>query len=192
MNSARIIAGELKGRKIALPNSALTRPTKAIVRESLFNTLGDEITGRVFAEIFAGSGSVGLEALSRGAHSAIFIERSAEAIACIQDNLKALRINDRARIFSGDSFAMFAKARDFLQSAGQKAWFYFDPPFDTRDGQAEIYQQIEDMLAQLDCAYTLGAIVEHNSQIAIAKSNGAMRIFKRRAFGKTALSYYRY
>ncbi|MDR2639382.1 MAG: 16S rRNA (guanine(966)-N(2))-methyltransferase RsmD [Helicobacteraceae bacterium] len=189
MRRAKIIGGSLKGRVILLPETFETRPTKSIARESIFDALRGEIEGLAFVEVFAGSGSVGLEAISRGASEAIFIERDRAAFKVLEQNIAALKIAN-AKLFCGDAFVLMASALDRLKSAGKKAWFYFDPPFSIREGFSDIYAKTEAAIASLDPALTAGVIVEHGSNTPLNDRLGSLAIAKRRKFGKTTLSYY--
>src|SRR5271170_3131753 len=100
----RIIAGQRRGHKFDGPKGSDTRPTSDLVRESLFNILGAEVAGRFVVDLFAGTGALGLEALSRGASRAVFIERKRENVALIYRNLATLRFEDRARVFTADAY----------------------------------------------------------------------------------------
>ncbi|GHV06538.1 16S rRNA (guanine(966)-N(2))-methyltransferase RsmD [Campylobacterota bacterium] len=186
----RVIAGRFKGRKIALPTSDGTRPTKSIARESLFDTLMGRVEDRAFVELFAGSGSVGLEALSRGAANAIFCERDHAAIATLEANIAALGVANEAKVLRGDSFALFDEVVRYLKATNERAWFYCDPPFDIRGGFTDIYDQLSALLATLDRTTAIGAVVEHSSAAAQSEQIGNLTIIKRRVFGKTTLSYY--
>ena len=98
----RIIAGDHRGRRIAVPPAG-TRPMADRVRESLFAVLEPRIVGARFADLCAGSGAVGIEALSRGATHALFVERSRDAVAIIQANLAALKLTERATVQGADA-----------------------------------------------------------------------------------------
>lgn len=174
---------------IALPDTIATRPTKSIVKESLFDTLGSEVRGAAFVEAFAGSGSVGFEAISRGADHALFIERDQAAISVLKANIAALKIQN-AQIISGDSFTVISEAVRLLQTVGDQAWFYIDPPFHFRAGQTEIYTKTEAMITALPASCVRGIVIEHSADHAFAQTIGAYALIKRRVFGKTALSYY--
>src|SRR4051812_24266285 len=87
----RIIAGERRGHKIEGPKGSTTRPTSDFVRESLFNILREVVVGRVVVDLFAGTGAIGMEALSRGASRAIFVEQNRENVRLIHQNLARLR-----------------------------------------------------------------------------------------------------
>lgn len=103
----RIVGGSLKGRTLKGPSSSLTRPTSDRLRESLFNMLahayGDPCTGARVLDLFAGTGALGIEAVSRGARFALFVEEAAEARGLIRDNVEALGLTGVTRIFRRDA-----------------------------------------------------------------------------------------
>ncbi len=99
----RIIAGEFGGRRLRAPPGKGTRPMLDRVREALFSTLGSELVGARVLDLFAGTGSLGLEALSRGAASARLIERDRKAVGILRENVEALGLSDRARIVARDA-----------------------------------------------------------------------------------------
>ncbi len=99
----KIIAGERKGHTLTTPKGTETRPTLTRVRESLFSIIAGDIPGSRFCELFAGAGSIGLEALSRGAASAQFVEIAREPFQCLRQNIDRLRYNDRARAIQADA-----------------------------------------------------------------------------------------
>lgn len=119
----RIIAGDLRGRRIAVPPSG-TRPMADRVRESLFAILEPRLAGAHVADLCAGSGAIGIEALSRGADHVTLIERSREAVTIIQANLATLRLSERATVVSGDVLAALG------ESAVVFDLIVADPPYD--------------------------------------------------------------
>src|SRR5579884_4008805 len=100
----RIVAGSLRGRKLTCTVNANLRPTPQRVREALFNILGDAVPDRPFLDVFAGTGIVGLEALSRGAASVTFVERDFRQVQAIEDNLARFRLADRGRVVRADVY----------------------------------------------------------------------------------------
>jgi 16S rRNA (guanine(966)-N(2))-methyltransferase RsmD len=100
----RVIAGEARGRKLLAPEGLGTRPTADRARETLFNILQAEIPGAAVLDLFAGSGAAGVEALSRGARRAAFVDNSAAACAVIRKNLENTRLVRRAEVFAKDAF----------------------------------------------------------------------------------------
>jgi 16S rRNA (guanine966-N2)-methyltransferase len=124
----RVVAGEFKGRRLRMPRGAPTRPTADRVREALFSMLGDVEGARVL-DLYAGSGALGIEALSRGAAAAVFVERDARAVATIQANLDAVGAE-------GDVSRM--DALDFLKRPMSPFDLVFcDPPYDSGPRIAE-------------------------------------------------------
>lgn len=123
----RIIAGQRRGHKIEGPRArAATRPTSDLVRESLFNMVGALMPGRVAVDLFAGTGAIGLEALSRGADSAIFIERKRELASLIHANVAKLRYQDRSLIRMTDAYRW---ARTLEPEPDQPLAVFLDPPY---------------------------------------------------------------
>src|SRR5580704_6320344 len=94
----RVIAGTYRSRRLVAPRGLATRPSSDRLRETLFNVLAARIEGAVFADLYAGSGAVGIEALSRGAHQVYFVEKAAPALAAIRENLKTLAISSGFKI----------------------------------------------------------------------------------------------
>jgi 16S rRNA (guanine966-N2)-methyltransferase len=122
----RVIAGALGGRRLKAPRGTLTRPTSDRVREALFSLLGDVSDARVL-DLFAGTGSLGIEALSRGARSAVFIERNPRALRALKDNLASLEIGDaRAEVRSGEALAALRSARERSETYDL---VFIDPPY---------------------------------------------------------------
>jgi 16S rRNA (guanine966-N2)-methyltransferase len=122
----RIIAGQRRGHKFDGPKGSDTRPTSDLVRESLFNILGAEVAGRFVVDLFAGTGALGLEALSRGASRAVFIEKKRENVGLIHRNLATLRFEDRARVFTADAHRW---VRSFRVIDDEPLVVFLDPPY---------------------------------------------------------------
>ncbi len=120
----RVVAGELRGWRIEAPPGTDTRPTTDKVREAVFNALGslDVVRDAVVLDLFAGSGAMGIEALSRGAAEVVFVERDRSALRTLRDNLRALGLDDRARVVQGDALS---RARDLSADL-----VLADPPYD--------------------------------------------------------------
>jgi len=108
----RVIAGEAKGRRLLSVPGHATRPIADRVKESLFNVLGDKVVDALFLDLFAGTGGVGIEALSRGARGAIFVEASWKAVQVIRRNLEATALADRAKVVRQDVFKFIRKQAD--------------------------------------------------------------------------------
>jgi 16S rRNA (guanine966-N2)-methyltransferase len=121
----RIIAGEFRGRRLLAPETDATRPITDRVKQSLFDILAPDIPGSVVYDCFAGTGSMGLECLSRGAANAVFFELDRSAIARLRKNIQAVRADDRAQVIAGDVFR-FAAANSALPDADI---IFLDPPY---------------------------------------------------------------
>lgn len=104
----RVVAGEFRGRRLSAPATAATRPTTDRVREAMFNALAslDVIVDATVADLYAGSGALGIEALSRGAQHCTFVEKDRAALSAIHDNVAMLGVSGRTRVVSGDALVM--------------------------------------------------------------------------------------
>lgn len=120
----RVIAGRARSLKLKTPEGADTRPTTDRIKETLFNMIQGEIPGCIFIDLFAGSGGIGIEALSRGASHAYFVENGKEAISCIQDNLRFTKFTDSATLLKQEVFSallmIHEKEADII---------FMDPPY---------------------------------------------------------------
>lgn len=108
----RVIAGSAKSLKLKTLESMDTRPTQDRTKETLFNVLGPYLADCRFIDLFSGSGGIGIEALSRGAKSCIFVEQNPLAIACIQENLNFTKLADRAKVLRGDVLTVLRQIPD--------------------------------------------------------------------------------
>lgn len=187
----RILGGCLRGKKIEFARNSATRPTKAILRESLFDTLGHEVFGAVFIEMFAGSGSVGIEAVSRGAHKVVFIEQNQTASAQLYKNCTQLQILESVQICCGDCFALFAPLLRETQSLNRPIILYCDPPFAKRAGKAEIYTYCLQTLQSLALDNVQTLVFETMHTTKLPQNIAGLNQTKSRCFGKSALQYYR-
>lgn len=150
----RIIAGQKRGHKIEGPRAtAAMRPTSDLVRESLFNIVGELMPGRRAVDLFAGTGAIGLEALSRGAESATFVELDREAVALIHANVDKLRYQDRSQIRLADAFRWVRAHAPRLE--GPTAVF-LDPPYREYETGAK---RVRAMLEQLVEALPAGSLI---------------------------------
>jgi 16S rRNA (guanine966-N2)-methyltransferase len=123
----RIIAGQRRGHHIDGPTGRALRPTSDLVREALFNILREDVDGCDVLDLFAGTGALGLEALSRGASHVIFVERDRRHAALIRKNLSALRYEDRGTVVPTDAFRW---AQGYQPLDDQPAIVFVDPPYE--------------------------------------------------------------
>jgi 16S rRNA (guanine966-N2)-methyltransferase len=121
----RIIAGEFRGRKLLPPQGDVTRPITDRVKQSLFDIMTPRIADANVYDLFAGTGSMGLECLSRGAKRATFFEADRSAVARLKKNIDALKVADRSQVVSGDLFRWF----DSAKPAGDTDLIFLDPPY---------------------------------------------------------------
>jgi 16S rRNA (guanine966-N2)-methyltransferase len=136
----RIIAGQRRGHKIDGPRaSADTRPTSDLVRESLFNIVRELVVDRLVIDLFAGTGALGLEALSRGAERAIFVEKDRESVALILRNIATLRYEDRAQVRLTDAFRW---VRSFQPPEDRLVAVFLDPPYREIERRARALNQM--------------------------------------------------
>jgi 16S rRNA (guanine966-N2)-methyltransferase len=143
----RIIAGQRRGHKFDGPRDQVTRPTSDFVRESVFNILGEAIEGLLVIDLFAGTGALGLEALSRGAERAIFIERNRENAALIRRNIATLRYEDRTQVIVADAYRW---AKSYAPADGEPVVVFIDPPYaDFEDHPERIGKLLEGLVRTL-------------------------------------------
>ena len=138
--TTKIIAGAYKGKILDLPSLDVTRSSKAVLKESVFNVLQFDIIDKIFIESFAGSGSIGLEAISRGAKRAYFIELDKNSYSILLKNCKKVDI-EKCQTIQGNAFVQTPLILDFLKNSKDEIVLYVDPPFDYRDGINDIYDK---------------------------------------------------
>lgn len=135
-----IIAGHFRRQKLLTPKGEQTRPTASRLREALFNICQGTIEEARFLDLFAGSGAIGFEALSRGAQSATFVEVNKEAISCIKKNAAHLKVEEQCQILHGQIFTLLK----WLDKQGQQFdMIYADPPYKTEETEGYSAQVIE-------------------------------------------------
>lgn len=186
MSTLKVIGGKYRGLKLEMTQSSSTRPTKAILKESLFNVLQNDIVDSIFIEGFGGSGSVGIEALSRGASEAIFIEQDNEALEVLKKNLSKLK-ESKAKALQGDSFLLLPSV---IEGVKQTGILYLDPPFCIRENMQDIYLRCFELVKNIKNPCLNLVIFEHLSEYEMPKNLGNFCIIKSRKFGKSTLSYY--
>lgn len=126
----RVIAGKAKSIRLKTIEGMDTRPTTDRIKETLFNMLQPYLADCRFLDLFAGSGGIGIEALSRGAEYCVFVEQQRKASACIQDNLKTARLADDARILTMDAVAAVKKlAQENKENSRPYDIIFMDPPY---------------------------------------------------------------
>jgi 16S rRNA (guanine(966)-N(2))-methyltransferase RsmD len=182
----RIIAGEYRGRVLKSPPSLQIRPTSDRLRETLFNVIAPRIEGARFLDLCAGSGAVGIEALSRGASFAHFVDRSRKMCGLVEANL------DLCGVPEDETEVVQSEATDFLKRArtrGELSWdiVFFDPPYAT--DYLPVIEQFGARDATLLAADGL-LVVEHHHKNALKDESGALRRWRILKQGDSALSFY--
>ncbi|RBQ28516.1 16S rRNA (guanine(966)-N(2))-methyltransferase RsmD [Aliarcobacter vitoriensis] len=189
--TTKIIAGKYKGKVLELPSLDVTRSSKAMLKESVFNVLQFDIIDKIFIESFAGSGSIGLEAISRGAKRAYFIELDKNSYSILIKNCKSVDI-EKCQTIQGNAFVQTPLILDFMKNSKNEVILYVDPPFDFRDGMEDVYEKSFRMIANIEVDNIYKVIVEHLSNIDIPEVLGKFSLEKTRKFGKSSISYYSY
>ena len=181
----RIIAGTYKGRRLRTLAGSMTRPTSDRLRETLFNILAPWIDGSRFLDICAGSGAVGIEALSRGASEVTFIEHSRDACAVIEGNLNALGAAGCATI---QRRGVTAALKSLEQSSRQFDIAFFDPPY-----SSEIYRHVMNQLGSGNLIAPGGVVVvEHRVKIHTEPVYGRLHKFRELKQGESALGFFEF
>lgn len=186
---SNIMAGKYKGKKIELPSLDVTRSSKSILKGSLFDTLQNDVIDTIFIEGFGGSGSVGLEALSRGAKKAYFCEIDKSSFGTLKRNIQNIDPKNSIAIF-GDSFKTLPDLLKNDSFKDEEVVLYLDPPFDFRDGMEEIYQKSFDMVSSFDNKNIILVVFEHFTKLDMPEVLGDFKILKTKKFGKSSLTYY--
>ncbi|WP_419766999.1 16S rRNA (guanine(966)-N(2))-methyltransferase RsmD [Arcobacter sp.] len=188
--TTQIIAGKYKGKKIELPSLDVTRSSKARVKESFFNVLQFDIIDKVFIEAFAGSGSIGLEAVSRDVKKSYFIELNKSSYNILVNNCKSIDIN-KCQTMLGDTFVQLPSILNSLKNSSDELIVYIDPPFDYRDGMEEIYEKSFELVKEIENDNIMMICFEHVSTVEIPDVLGKFEKYKSKKFGKTTLTYFR-
>lgn len=174
----RIIAGAARGRRLASPRGTGTRPTSDKVRGAVFNVLGQFFEGGAVLDLYAGTGALALEALSRGCARAVCVEADRAAAEIIAENAAACRVADRVEIRRGRVLEVIPRLPH-----GAFALAFVDPPYEV--GPEEALAVLEDALAPGG-----QVVAEHDARRSPADRYGALALADRRAYGATGISIY--
>ena len=177
----RVITGSARGRRLKELEGMETRPTTDRVKEGMFSALQFEIEGRKVLDLFAGTGQLGIECLSRGAASAVFVDRRADAVKLIKENLKVTELQDRARVVSGDSMEFLKSLRETFDI------ILLDPPY-----AAGLLEPAIAHIARFDILAPHGIIVaEHPAEKTLPALSAPYRVHRTYRYGKIGLTLYR-
>lgn len=175
----RIITGSARGRRLVTPEGLDVRPTPEKVKEALFSALQFDIEGRRILDLFAGSGQLGLEALSRGARSATFVDSSPASIKAIEKNITTSGLEEKAQVRKMDYASFCASSRDVFDIA------FLDPPY--REGI--LLPAIKAVLPLMSEFATV--ICEHPTDVKLLEDIGGFAVSKSYRYGKIAVTVYR-
>ncbi len=171
----RVIGGEFRSRILKSLTGIDVRPTPDRLRETLFNILAPTIAGKSFADVYAGTGAVGIEAISRGARRAIFVESNRAAAAVIRENLRSLAAMDRAELrVTRAAIALAQIEADIV---------FLDPPY-------RLENEYERSLVVLGERRIALVIAQHSSKLALTESYGSLRRIRVLKQGDNTLSFY--
>ena len=181
----RVIAGQYRSRKLAAPAGSATRPTSDRLRETLFNVVSPNIIDSVWLDLFAGSGAVGIEAISRGARMVYFVETSDRAAKAIRANLRSLVITEGFELHEQEVL----KTLRALDAAALSCDFCFlDPPYVEKSA----YQQTLGFLSQSHLLTPKSTVIaEHDKHSDLLDGYGSLERFRRLQQGDAVLSFYR-
>ncbi len=174
----RVITGSARGKKLNVPKGMDIRPTADMVKESVFNILQFEIEGRRILDLFAGTGQLGIECLSRGAKEAVFIDKDREAVQIVKENLDNCGFS--AKVLRQD-------ALDYLKTCGKFDLVFVDPPYD-----AGLYDRVLDTINSVDILSDGGIIIcESRRETQLPEMQAPYQKKKEYCYGTVKLSLYR-
>lgn len=176
----RIISGEHKGRRLAGGKKTGLRPTSDRVKESIFNVLQKEIEGKRILDLFAGAGTLGIEALSRGAESVTFVDASRQSMSILRKNLRDLSLENRSTTLRSDGLEALEKLKRRFHL------IFADPPY-----LKGFVQRIVDSVAGSEVLHKNGILIlEHHKKEKFSFPEKSLSILKQRRFGDTMISFF--
>jgi 16S rRNA (guanine(966)-N(2))-methyltransferase RsmD len=178
----RVISGTSKGRKLATPRSEGLRPTSDRVKESLFNILGRKIEGKRLLDLFAGTGNLGIEALSRGAERVLFVEKGKQALGLIQKNLSLCGMEGKSEIIPKD----VSRAIGILKQRGESFdLILMDPPY----GKGLVRQTLMKLFEQEIHHEVSILVIEHDRREPLPETTPGWNLVRQRKIGDTVISF---
>lgn len=179
----RVITGRAKGRRLKAPKGKNTRPTTDRVKESLFCLLGPRVQGVRFLDLFAGSGAIGIEALSRGASEAIFIDSDIKSVEIIKDNLRTTDLHSEAKVFCIDIFkglSVLARKEERFQM------IFLDPPY-----EKGFEDKILEFIAQSKILDSKGlVVVESSKRTELAEDYSELVMVRQETYGDSKINFF--
>lgn len=181
----KIIAGKNKGNKLKFPKTLDIRPTSQKVREALFDIIGNGLIDAYFLDLFAGTGAVGIEALSRGAKKAVFIDKFSKCIGTIKENLQITKNELNADIYKDD----YASGLKLLKQKNMVFdYIFIDPPYHERLGNISLEEINKSLLLKENSI----VILQHHKKEDIQENVGHLKLYKKRTYGECTLSFFKY
>ncbi|MFC1735036.1 16S rRNA (guanine(966)-N(2))-methyltransferase RsmD [Candidatus Hydrogenedentota bacterium] len=179
----RVITGKAGSTRLTTIRGNQTRPTSDRVRESIFSILEPYLEDAIIFDLFAGAGTLGIEALSRSAKKAWFVDSNNRCITTIKRNLSSCSLADSAETIKGDAFR-FIKA--MAQKEVKADLIFADPPYDT-----DLAKRILDTIGGMDLLSDEGLLViEHSKRQSLPDESGNLKLFKQKTYGETQISFY--
>ena len=179
----RIISGKSKGVRLLSPSGNSIRPTSDRVKESMFNIISEKCTGSVVLDLFSGSGSIGLEFISRGAKKVFFVDSGSESIRVIKEYIKKCRMENSSEVINSD----YKKALNYLKRTGVTVdIIYADPPYDRIS-----YKEILEEILNSEILKNRGIIIaESDSEMIIEPEGYKLVKYDMRKYGNTKLHFF--
>jgi 16S rRNA (guanine966-N2)-methyltransferase len=185
----RIIAGKFRSRQLKSIKDMALRPTSDKLRETLFNILGELVVDSRFVDLFAGTGAVGIEALSRGAREAIFVEKHPPAAALIKKNLESLEIRKGTRVLKSDVLQALKRLAEEPAPAVRTEILFLDPPY----ADEEQYKNVLSFLSGASLlAENAVVIAEHQRKLDLPEAFGKLERVRVLRQGDAALTFFRF
>lgn len=177
----RVVGGISKGRRLKALKGLNIRPTCDKVKESIFNILGDKIVDAVFLDLCAGTGGIGIEALSRGAKETVFVENNQKAVKLIKENLLLCNLENDSNVICSD-------AVEFLDDSDKRFdIIFFDPPY-----KSDLFEKVMAVFNMKELLNNNGIlIIEHNSKTVLPEDIKSLILLKKYKYGDTTLSLYK-
>lgn len=179
----RVVAGERKGMPLKAIAGTTTRPTTDKVKESIFNMIGPFFDGGIALDLFAGSGGLGIEALSRGCEKGIFVEKDGKAFQILQENIKKCRYEEQTELYRTDAIRA---VKGLLKRDIQIDYLFVDPPY----RKVEYYQLVNSLVDGGKLTDQAIIVCEHAIEIDLPKSYGDYTLKKEETYGSSIISIY--
>ena len=175
----RVITGSARGRRLKELQGMDTRPTTDKVKEGLFSVIQFDIEGRRVLDLFAGTGQLGIEALSRGAAEAVFVEKRMDAVRLVKENLALCQLQDRAKVHAGEALA-------YLRSGEKFDLIFLDPPYDS-----DLLDEALKIITAFDICRAHGIIVaESAADKALPPMPAPYRLYREYRYGQIKLTVF--